>query len=619
MDFPIFVLRLKRKYFTPLDSESFGLQGGNLKGLSMIEVVVGVAVFALIIYGAYQGFLRMTEVVRVSRGKITAAALANEQFEIIRNLSYGDVGLQGGVPPGKFPPMQTLVRNGNSFRVVAAIRNIDDSFDGTIGGNPNDLSPADYKLAELEISCLTCINFQPLRFTTNVGPKSLESASVNGSLFVRVFDASGEPIQGANVHIENNLVNPPIIVDDTTNNDGMLQLIDAPPGIGAYEISVTKAGYSAVQTYEIGGVGNPNPVSPHVTVVLQQLTQTSFAIDKVSTMDVATMTEICNPVGNLGFSLTGSKLIGTNPDVIKYNQNHVTNGSGTKHIANLEWDTYQIALTGGVYVLRGLIPLLPLTLAANSTQQVNVVVALANPRNFMVTIKDAGTQLPVTGASIRLQGGAVDSTLITGRGFLRQTDWSGGAGQADFTDETRYFDSDGNVVVDNPAGEIKLREDSGHYVLDGWLVSSTFDTGSASNFYQMTWQPQAQPPETGPDSVKFQIATNNDKATWNFLGPDGTANTFYTLANTNIHEVNNGRRYLRYKVYLHTDNLDFSPDFAEFAFTFSSQCVPPGQVLFGGLGAGDYTVSVTKAGYQDANDAVTVSAPFQQKEIVISP
>jgi len=589
------------------------------KGFSLIEALVGVAVFVIIAVSVYQAYVMVIDAVRVLRLKTTATALANEQFEIVRNLPYEDVGVAGGIPSGKIPHSQTLTRDNVSFTAETTIRNIDDPFDGTIGGTPNDLSPADYKLVDLEISCSSCKNFQPLHFTTQVGPRGLETASTNGALFVRVFDGVGQPVQGANVHIENNQVIPPIIIDDTTNNDGMLQIVDAPPGVEAYDITVSKSGYSEDRTYPTGAPENPNPLKPHATVALQQLTQISFAIDRTSTLNVSSVTQTCAPVGNIDFSLKGSKLIGTNPDVLKFNNTYVTNGLGEKIISNLEWDTYNFSLTDAAYDLAGAIPLAPLTLNPNTNQDIKFIVEPKDPRAFLVTIKDAGTQLPLSDANVQLQGGSYDVTLTTGRGFLRQTDWSGGSGQEDFVDSTKYFSSDGNIETADPAGELRLRKIFDQYESSGYLISSTFDTGSPSNFHQIIWQPQDQPPATGQDSVRFQIATNNDNATWNFLGPDGTQNTFYTLTNPIINSIHNNDRYLRYKVFLQTTDIAFTPNVAEIAITFTSACVPPGQVFFTGLTAGDYELTISKSGYQTFNDTITISANWQQREVLLTP
>jgi len=590
------------------------------KGVTLVESLVGVAVFMIIAVSVYQAYGLAMNAIRSSRIKITATALANEEFEIARNLSYADVGIVGGLPLGKIPHTQTLVRDGTEFTVETTIRNIDDPFDGTIGGSPNDLSPADYKLIGIDISCASCRNFALLRFTTFVAPRALETASTNGALFVQVFDAVGQPVQGANVHIENNQANPTFVIDDTTNNDGFLQIVDAPPGTEAYEITVSKSGYSAEETYQTGAQGNPNPAKPHATVATQLLTQISFSIDRTSTLDVSSVSETCNAVPSIDFSFQGSKLIGTSPDVLKYSASHVTDGAGRKTISSIEWDTYNLALTDGVYDLAGTVPLVPLTLNPNANQDFKLIVASKNPKSVLITVKDASTQLPLSDATVRLEGPeGYDTTFITGRGFIRQTDWSGGSGQDDFIDTARYFGSDGNIEINNPTGELRLRKTFDEYAASGYLISSTFDTGSASNFHQILWQPQSQPPDTSASSVRFQVATNNDKTAWNFLGPGAGVDTYYTLADQNINSLHNGDRYFRYKAFLGTASTTWTPTISDISFTFTSSCVPPGQVLFTGLGLGDYTITVSKSGYQTFTDTINISAPWQQREVILSP
>lgn len=85
------------------------------KGLTLVEVLVGVALFLLVSVSVYGGFTSIYGVVGASHVKITAANLINEQFEIIRNLEYVDVGIVNSVPSGVLPHEQTLVRDGISF------------------------------------------------------------------------------------------------------------------------------------------------------------------------------------------------------------------------------------------------------------------------------------------------------------------------------------------------------------------------------------------------------------------------------------------------------------------------------------------------------------------------
>lgn len=588
-------------------------------GFTLIEAIVGLTIFAIIAVGVYQTFSMATQLIYVSRLMITSAALSTEQFEIIHNLPYADVGIVSGIPSGVLTASQNITRDNANFLVETTIHNIDDPFDGTIGGTPNDSSPADYKSVEITISVPGNSRFKPQTYTEYVAPKNLENSSTNGALFVRVFDANGQPIEGANVHIENNSTTPATIIDDVTNKDGDLQIVDVPPGIEVYEITVSKTGYSQEKTYPNGDPGNPNPVKAHATVLMQQVTQISFAIDIGSTLNVESLTETCGSISNVSFSLVGAKLIGLSPDVLKYSEIFSTNASGVKTINNLEWDTYNLTITDSLYDLAGTISPIPFSLTPGSTQDVKVVTSLKNPNSLLVGVKQGGSGLPLSGATVKLEKTGFESELITGRGFLRQTDWTGGSGQDNLTDQTKYFSSDGNIETNNPAGEIKLKDAFGEYAGSGALISSTFDTGSVSNFYQIIFTPQDQPVQTGADSVKLQVATNNDNATWSFKGPDGTDGSFYSAADTNINSVHNGDRYFRYQIYLSTASTTYTPNVGEISFTFSSLCVPPGQVMFSGLDNDSYTLTISKSGYQTSVENINISQPWQQHEITLMP
>lgn len=595
------------------------LKHNTKKGFSLVELLVGVAVFSILSISVYNSYISIYNVVYTSRARLNAVDLANEQFEIIRNLPYSQVGIYGSIPSGVLVHNQTLTRGGSTFDVTTTVRNVDDPFDGTLGGSPNDLSPADFKVVEIEINCSTCKNYRPVILTTRVAPKNLETASTNGALFIKVFDANGNPVEGANVHVVNNQTSPAITIDDVTNASGMLQIVDAPPGVNAYDITVTKSGYSTDKTYA-PTVANPNPVKPLATVALQQVTQISFTIDRLSTFNVSSVNQTCSYIGNIDFNLRGSKLVGTSPDVLKYSSDKVTSGGGILSIPNMEWDSYIYTLTDSAYDIIGWNPISPINLLPNSTQNIQLVVAPKNPRTLVVTVTDSATNLPLSDVSVTLsKSGFTSVTNSTGQGFINQTDWSGGGSQATSTDDTKYFSSDGNVVTNSPAGVVSLLQILGEYVGSGNLESSSFDVGSPSNFQKILWNPISQPPQAGTPDVRFQIATNNDGATWQYKGPDGTSGTYYTVGNQNINSVNNSKRYLRYKMFLDTASTSTAPSISDVSFTFTSDCTPPGQVYFDALPSGTYDLHLTKVGYLDQDVSVDVFANWQSKSVVMLP
>jgi type II secretory pathway pseudopilin PulG len=592
-------------------------------GFTLVETLVGVFIFLVIAISLYQAYLSILHLTQAARLKGLAALVANQQLEVAHNLPYDSVGIISGLPSGLIPHLQTITASGIDFQITTTVRNIDDPFDGVIGGNPNDSSPADNKLVEVLVACATCRDFTPFEVTTTIAPKNLETTSGNGALFIDVFDANGDPVPQANVHILNSQVNPDIIIDDVTNANGELQLVDVPPGNFAYEISVAKTGYSSAQTYLIDPEVNPNPLPPHSTVAVGQVTQISFAIDQVSQFEVKSITNLCAPVPNLTFNLKGAKTIGTSPTMLKYDNNFTTNSAGEKTISNLEWDSYTFTPSSASYDLAGTIPLLPIALSPGATQNVALVMAPLNPKALLVIVKDGGMGLPLSGVNVALSKTGFDQSLITDRGFLRQTDWSGGAGQVEYTDPTKFFASDSNNNVDyaTQAGEVKLKQ-IGNYQTPGWLESSIFDTGgSQASYYNLSWSPINQPLETGSDSVKFQIAaTSSLPATFTYLGPDGTPDTYYTLADTNLNSVNNNKRYVRYKLFLTTADQAFTPSISDISITFGSECLPYGQVFFNGLATGTYSLEITKTGYQPYNnDNVQITSGWQTLEVILTP
>jgi len=373
----------------------------------LVEVLIGVTVFSIVALAVYEGYRSMYGLTLATKQKVIATALANEQLEVIRNMPYADVGISGSVPAGKLVREQTLSRGGFNFRVLTTIRNVDDTFDGVIGGTPSDTSPADYKFVQLDISCVGCKQFQPFNVATYVAPKSLELSSGNGALFVRVFNANGQPVEGATVEVQNSEHSPPISITDTTNKDGILQLVDIPPGNEAYSITVQKDGYSQDRTYKATAV-NPYPVKPPATVEAYKLTQVSFAIDVLSELTIKTVDEACTPVGNVPFTITGVKVIGINPDKPKYTANLATGTDGQKNITELEWDDYNLEYSG-VDLLRSVVEL-PLKLSPNKGQvQTAVIKQSVEPVfSLLVQAKDEATGEVITSAAVSLKKDGVD-------------------------------------------------------------------------------------------------------------------------------------------------------------------------------------------------------------------
>ena len=121
----------------------------NNNGFTLIETLVGIAVFLVISLAIYQAYANLLILINQDQYRILALSLADEQFEIIRNS-----------PNIQSHPSQDFTRGGISFSVVTT------AIDTTIV-NENG------KLVEVEIDCSSCKDFTPVKLTTLIFPKSL--------------------------------------------------------------------------------------------------------------------------------------------------------------------------------------------------------------------------------------------------------------------------------------------------------------------------------------------------------------------------------------------------------------------------------------------------------------
>lgn len=569
------------------------------QGFTLVEAMIAIAILLIFASGVYGGIRLVFQVVYQSRLRILESAILNEQVEIVRNMSFFDVGIVNGSPSGLLERNVTTTRNGIDFLITRTIRNIDDPFDGTIGGTPNDTAPADYKLVDISIICTACAQREPLVVSTFAGPKYLEGNPDNGALFIEVIDASGQPVQGATVRLVSTSTDPTYDFEDTTGNDGFLRVVDLAAGQNAYHITVTKDGY----TRDMTTTSVANPTKPPASVVAQDVTSRTFSIDVVSTLNIETKTAVCAPIAAADGQIAGSRVIGTEPDSLLIDTTFTTDGDGAFTFADMPWDTYSLIPTG--YDLVGAIPMLPLEMLPGSETDLSLILGPSTADSLLVHVEDSSTGDPVSSSTVTIVEGGSTFIRTTGIGTLRQLSWIGGAGQSMYTDETRYAADDGNLTI---GADIELVDLSGAYVSDGWLESSTFDLGGSTNFVSLDWGPYAQPAQTGTSSVRLQFASSNSStpASWNFLGPDGTNSTYYTPELLSINDVHNGDQFARYRVYLSTASSSYTPTVSDVAFTYVAQCTPPGQAYFGGISDETYTITVSSTGYTSYVSEVTV-------------
>ncbi|GIW66373.1 MAG: hypothetical protein KatS3mg095_0271 [Candidatus Parcubacteria bacterium] len=575
------------------------------KGYSLIEILIGLFFIAILTYAIIGLFSNLLITTLSSRINMQIMSVLENELEIIRVLNYEDIGIIDGWPRGKLPREKTINYNGLEIKVNYYIRNIDNPADGFLGGNPNDLAPADYKLVELEGLCLNCsVKTKKQTLTTIIAPKNVESSSLNGSLFIKVINASGEPVPQANVLVINNATSPPIIIQDLTNQQGLLQLIDIPTGTNVYQITVSKENYSTDKTYQPGLEENPNPIIPHQTVLEQSLTSVTLQIDLLANLLIKTINNFCQPVPNVSLKLTGQKLIGANPDIIKNIISTTTDSNGEKTL-KLEWDNYNYELTNPSNIIEGYNSSSPLNILPGLNYFLRLNIASSINNSLLITAIDENNN-PIDEVEVNLSRIGFTQTKYTKTENINHNNWI-----------NNYSNISQNISI-NEDGSVSLKNIGGTYPTNTleWLISKTIDIGTSTNvrFLELKWSPINQPPDT---EVKFQIAVNNDNSNWEFIGPDGTSNSYFTITPANLINIPNNKRYLRYKIYMKTNNENYTPVINNLGIRFSSNCLSPGQVIFSNLISGIYNIELNKEGYQTIATTTEINTTFKELKFIL--
>lgn len=254
-----------------------------------MEVLVGTALMLIVFAGIF-GLIRMGfKMIGQSKARVTAAAIANEKIELVRNLAYDSVGTIGGVPNGSIPETENITRNGVDYTTKTTVIYIDDPFDGVFPADPLAL---DYKRVKVEVSWSGFLAGSAV-LQTDVAPKGIETVGGGGIISILVFDVDGKTVPQADIHIENSSSTPPIDAIYQSDNQGRLFLPGAPACDSCYKITVTKSGWSEDRTYFTGelvrGVAIEAPAKPPLLVIENKLSEISFSIGRLATKTVQTI------------------------------------------------------------------------------------------------------------------------------------------------------------------------------------------------------------------------------------------------------------------------------------------------------------------------------------------
>ncbi|MFL6212997.1 MAG: C25 family cysteine peptidase [Blastocatellia bacterium] len=113
------------------------------------------------------------------------------------------------------------------------------------------------------------------------------------------------------------------------------------------------------------------------------------------------------------------------------------------------------------------------------------------------------------------------------------------------------------------------------FALSGDLTSGLKDGNPATGF-ETKWTTLSWTATTpAGTTVKFQVAASiNSTGPFNFVGPDGTAATFFTTTGAALSPQFDGKRYLKYKAYMTTSSNSTTPTLADVTLCYNNTQIP---------------------------------------------
>ncbi len=254
------------------------------KGSTLIETIVAISIFLVAILGIINLLKISATVATDNKAKLNAIAIATEKMEKLRSMDYDSLGTVGGIPPGSIPQVEHETRNSVDYTIRTAIYYVDSPADGE-GVNDQNSIQSDYKKAKITVSWQGKVQKQ-VSLVSTFAPPYTETQNGGGVLEIYALDANVQPIQDAQVHIENTNTNPVIDTILYTNNEGKVTVPGTPASSG-YKITVTKPNFSVDKTYD-STAQNPNPNPGHLTVATSSVTSKHFFIDLLSNLTLKT-------------------------------------------------------------------------------------------------------------------------------------------------------------------------------------------------------------------------------------------------------------------------------------------------------------------------------------------
>lgn len=180
--------------------------------------------------------------------------------------------------------------------------------------------------------------------------------------------------------------------------------------------------------------------------------------------------------------------------------------------------------------------------------------------------------------------------------------YSGGTTLTGFDNETNWrMDSDQDLYFQT------YMIPSDIYVASGWLASAAKDVtdaaGQPAPWLSLAWN-AATPANT---ALKFQLAGSSNLAgPFNFVGPDGTASSYFSVSGAALPAQLASQRYLKWKAYLSATDNHATPSLEDVSLCFNNT-----PALAVSQASGAYSGTVSLAATLTAGGSPLVGLPVE--------
>jgi prepilin-type N-terminal cleavage/methylation domain-containing protein len=206
-------------------------------GFSLIEVLVSIMVLAIVAGGLAAGLTATSSMLGRSKADSIADKLASSEIEMVRRMSYDNIGTVGGNPPGALVADRNVTRDGATFRVQNRVVYVDNAAPGA------SQTRIDYKSVQVIVTPAAA-GSKSITQTTLVAPPTYASIAGKSAITVSTTDKiTGAAIAGSSITVTGGPSPTVTEVTDATGNAVIAGLTPNSSTSQKYTAAISRAGY----------------------------------------------------------------------------------------------------------------------------------------------------------------------------------------------------------------------------------------------------------------------------------------------------------------------------------------------------------------------------------------